>query len=424
MLGSFLAGSVVRGEETPTSDLDIVIITSGDKGAPYRESFRAFGWPIEAFIHTAESYRDFFASDAKRRRPSLPMMCAEGIILRDQDGQAIRIKEEARGLIDAGPEPLSAAETNNLRYAITDILDDLLGSQRHDESLFIAYDLAVTATELILSYHQQWLGRGKWVNAHELGIEALVVIGGDGSLNIAKELSDIGMPIVGVPKTIDNDLSATDATFGFDTALTTATEAIDKLHTTAESHHRVMVLEVMGRYAGWIALQAGMAGGADVILIPEIPFRIEKVAEKIRERKAGGKKFSIVVVAEGATPEGGEMVVRKTIADSPDPIRLGGIGQVVGNHLEELTGMETRVTVLGHLQRGGSPTAYDRILGTRYGVGAVRLVAEGGFTRMVALKGTRVESVTLAEAVGELRRVPPDGELVAAAKAVGVSFGS
>lgn len=160
---AFLAGSVVRGEETPTSDLDIVIITSGDKGAPYRESFRAFGWPIEAFIHTAESYRDFFASDAKRRRPSLPMMCAEGIILRDQDGQAIRIKEEARGLIDAGPEPLSAAETNNLRYAITDILDDLLGSQRHDESLFIAYDLAVTATELILSYHRQWLGRGKWV---------------------------------------------------------------------------------------------------------------------------------------------------------------------------------------------------------------------------------------------------------------------
>lgn len=322
------------------------------------------------------------------------------------------LEDGFRGLVEKQGRPLGLGEVSG----ILPRGGTILGTSNRDNPF--KYPVVVNGERVFQDKSGTCLA-----NARELGIEALVVIGGDGSLKIARELSDIGMPVVGVPKTIDNDLSATDATFGFDTALTTATEAIDKLHTTAESHHRVMVLEVMGRYAGWIALQAGMAGGADVILIPEIPFRIEKVAEKIRDRKAGGKKFSIVVVAEGATLEGGEMVVKKTIADSPDPIRLGGIGQVAGNQLEELTGMETRVTVLGHLQRGGSPTPFDRILGTRYGVAAVRLVAEGGFGRMVALKGTRIESVTLAEAVGELRRVPAEGELVAAAKAVGVSFG-
>jgi len=260
-------------------------------------------------------------------------------------------------------------------------------------------------------------------NLQKNQIDALVVIGGDGSLSIAKEFGEKGAAIVGVPKTIDNDLSATDVTFGFDTALVTATEAIDKLHTTAESHHRVMVLEVMGRYAGWIALQSGMAGGADVILIPEIPFTMEKVAQKIMHRKEEGKKFSIVVVAEGAKPLGGEMVVQKVIAESADPIRLGGIGNLVGQQIEESTGVETRVTVLGHLQRGGSPTPFDRILATRYGMEAVKLLAQGEFDKMVCLKTPLIQSVSLEEAVREIRKVPADSQLVQTAKAVGISFG-
>lgn len=260
-------------------------------------------------------------------------------------------------------------------------------------------------------------------NMKKQGIEALVIIGGDGSLSIAYEFVKKGVPIVGIPKTIDNDLSATDITFGFDTALTTACEAIDKLHTTAESHHRVMVLEVMGRYAGWIALQAGLSGGADVILIPEKPFSIEKVCEKVEERAKQGKKFSIVVVAEGAKFEGGEMVVNKVVDGSPDPIRLGGIGNKVAEAIEQCSGKETRVTVLGHLQRGGSPTAFDRILGTRYGVSAVELIARGELGQMVALKGTEIKAVPLESAIHQLKRVDPDGELVKAAESVGISFG-
>jgi 6-phosphofructokinase 1 len=260
-------------------------------------------------------------------------------------------------------------------------------------------------------------------NLRQLGLDALVVIGGDGSLKIALELEAKGVRSVGIPKTIDNDLSATDATFGFDTALVTATEAIDKLHTTAESHHRVMVLEVMGRYAGWIALEAGLAGGADVILIPELPFTFAAVARKIDARRAQGKKFSIVVVAEGAKEEGGELAVERVVQESFDPLRLGGIGRRVGEALERLTGRETRVTVLGHLQRGGSPTPFDRILATRFGAAAVRLARRGQFGRMVCLRGTRIDSVPLAAAVGELRRVPPDSDLVATARALGISFG-
>ncbi len=260
-------------------------------------------------------------------------------------------------------------------------------------------------------------------NLKEMAVDALVVIGGDGSLSIAKEFCDKGLPVVGVPKTIDNDLSATDVTFGFDTALVTATEALDKLHTTAESHHRVMVLEVMGRYAGWIALHSGIAGGADVILIPEIPFSIEHVCQKIKARKVQGKKFSIVVVAEGAKPVGGEMVVQKIIPDSADPIRLGGIGNVIGEQLEKCSGMETRVTVLGHLQRGGSPTPFDRLLGTRYGAHAVKILMEGKFGEMVSLRGTNIESVPIMDAVKVLRRVSPDSDIVFAAKAVGIGFG-
>lgn len=262
-------------------------------------------------------------------------------------------------------------------------------------------------------------------NLHRNGIEALIIIGGDGSLKIASQLWErYSVPVVGVPKTIDNDLSATDQTFGFDTALSTATEAIDKLHTTAESHYRIMVLEVMGRYAGWIALQAGLAGGADVILIPEIPFDINKVCDKIRERSAEGKQFSIVVVAEGARPIGGEMVVKKVVQDSFEQIRLGGIGNVVGEQIEKLTGIETRVTVLGHLQRGGSPTPFDRILGSRLGAAAVNLLMEGRFGEMVCLRTPHIASVPLAEAVGEMRRVPLGSDMVRMARQIGISFGN
>jgi 6-phosphofructokinase 1 len=255
------------------------------------------------------------------------------------------------------------------------------------------------------------------------GIDCMVLIGGDGTLTSARDFARKGVKVIGVPKTIDNDLYATDTTFGFMTAVDTATEAIDKLHSTAESHHRVMILEVMGRYAGWIALEAGIAGGADVILIPEIPYDPKKVVRKILESKNAGKHFSIVVAAEGAKSIEGEMVVSKVVADSPDPIRLGGIGNKIADDIEKLSGIETRVTVLGHLQRGGRPIPYDRILSTRYGVNAVELVNEGKFGMMVSLQGNCITAVSLEEAVGRLKTVEPDGELVKIAKSVDVSFG-
>ncbi len=255
------------------------------------------------------------------------------------------------------------------------------------------------------------------------GIDCMVLIGGDGTLTSARDFARKGMKVVGVPKTIDNDLSATDTTFGFMTAVETATDAIDKLHSTAESHHRVMILEVMGRYAGWIALESGIAGGADVILIPEIPYDMNKVAQKITERKNAGKSFSIVVAAEGAKSLTGDMVVSKIMSDSPDPIRLGGIGNKIAGEIEELTGIETRVTVLGHLQRGGRPVPYDRILSTRYGVEAVEMINKGLSGKMVSLQGNEITSVSLENAVGKLKTVPPDGELVRIAKSVGVGFG-
>lgn len=259
------------------------------------------------------------------------------------------------------------------------------------------------------------------VNMHD--IDCMVIIGGDGTLTCARDLARKGLKIVCVPKTIDNDLSGTDTTFGFMTAVETATEAIDKLHSTAESHHRVMILEVMGRYAGWIALESGIAGGADVILIPEIPYDINKVAQKIMYRKNAGKGFSIVVVAEGAKSVNGDVVVNKIVNDSPDPVRLGGIGNKLAQEIENLIGIETRVTVLGHLQRGGRPTPYDRILSTRYGVKAVELVNKGIFNQMVCLTGNEISSVSLEEAVGRIKTIDPNGELVGIAKSIGVGFG-
>lgn len=250
----------------------------------------------------------------------------------------------------------------------------------------------------------------------ELGLTALITIGGEGTQRISLELYKMGCPVIGVPKTIDNDLAGTDRTFGFDTALQVATDAIDRLHTTAASHNRVMVLEVMGRHTGWIALHAGLAGGSDVILIPEIPFNIEYVAEKIRQREQYGSTFSIVVVAEGARPMGGtEMYVAGG--------RLGGIGNWVGERLQELTGKDTRVVVLGHLQRGGSPSPYDRLLSTRYGAAAVNAAHRGIFGEMVALRAQEIITVPLAEACGHLKTVRPHSDLVLCGRSLGVSFG-
>lgn len=260
-------------------------------------------------------------------------------------------------------------------------------------------------------------------NISALNIDSMVIIGGDGTLTSARDFFKKGLNVIGVPKTIDNDLSGTDRTFGFMTAVDTATDAIDKLHSTAESHHRVMILEVMGRYAGWIALKSGIAGGADVILIPEIPYDINKVAEKIIERKKVGKHFSIVVVAEGAKSSAGDVVVSKVVKDSPDPVRLGGVGNKIAEEIEVLTGIETRVTVLGHLQRGGRPIPYDRILSTRLGVAAVDLIAKNEYGKMVSLQGSDIVPITLERAVEQIKTVPPDGELVRIAKDVGVGFG-
>jgi 6-phosphofructokinase 1 len=259
-------------------------------------------------------------------------------------------------------------------------------------------------------------------NFRRLGFDGIIAIGGDGSLRIASGLMQKGIPIIGVPKTIDNDLAATAMTFGFDTAVATATDAIDKLHSTAESHERVMVVEVMGRYCGWIALSAGMAGSADAILIPEIPFRIEKVCEKIMAREAAGRHFSIVVCAEGSLPVGGEM----TVVEKGQPgkeARLGGIAEKLAREIQERTGKESRSLVLGHLQRGGTPTSFDRMLSLRFGAAAVRLAEEGRWGSMVAYDPPEMTAVPLGEAVASLKTVPIEGDTVRTARELGISFG-
>ncbi len=258
-------------------------------------------------------------------------------------------------------------------------------------------------------------------NIQRLRLDALVVLGGEGSQFIACQFSELGVPIIGVPKTIDNDLVGTDLTFGFDTALDIATEAIDRLHTTAESHDRVMVVEVMGRHVGWIALQAGVAGGADVILIPEVPFYAEKVAEKIMQRERDGRHFSIVVVAEGAKATGGEPIYIEQ-GNTSRAARLGGIAEQVACNIADLTGKDCRVVVLGHLQRGGTPTAFDRMLATCYGSAAVRAIAAGKFGHMVSWTCNEILTVPLEQCVKSVKTVPPNHYLIGAARDLGISF--
>jgi 6-phosphofructokinase 1 len=260
-------------------------------------------------------------------------------------------------------------------------------------------------------------------NIERLGIEALVVLGGEGTLGIAHEFDKLGVPVVGVPKTIDNDLACTELTFGFVTALDIATEAIDRLHTTAESHDRVMLLEVMGRHAGWIALHCGLAGGADVILIPEINFSMEAVAEKVKERDESGANFTIIVISEGAK-EVGKQEMYLDMGSTFSPARLGGIGNYCTRELERLTMKEVRCVVLGHLQRGGRPNAFDRMLATSFGACAVRALADGKLGSMVALHASDIITVPITDAIANLKTVPPDGQLVRTARDTGISFGA
>ena len=304
--------------------------------------------------------------------------------------------DEVRGITHLGGTILGTTNRGNpFRYVITD--PD--GTKREVDR----------SAELISAFQAS-------------GLDGLVAIGGDGSMQIAWELSKRGLPVVCVPKTIDNDVECTQQTFGFDTAVSTATDAIDKLHSTAESHERVMVVEVMGRDAGWIALHSGVSGSADVILIPEIPFDIEKVCAQIRERDARGRRFSIVVVAEGAKPIGGEVsLIERRGAGTVD--RLGGIGSRIAQGIAERVQKEVRTMVLGHLQRGGSPTTFDRLLGLRFGAAAVRAVADGAFGTMVGLAGDQIVRIPLADAVGRQKLVPLDSDVVVTARELGISLG-
>ncbi|OGX28778.1 MAG: 6-phosphofructokinase [Omnitrophica WOR_2 bacterium RIFCSPLOWO2_12_FULL_51_24] len=260
-------------------------------------------------------------------------------------------------------------------------------------------------------------------NFKRLKADALVAIGGDGTLSTAYRLYEDGIPIVGVPKTIDNDILGTDITFGFDTAVWVATEGIDRIHTTAQSHHRVMIVEVMGRTAGWIALHSGVAGGGDIILIPEIPYDINSVVKKIKERHGKGKRFSIIVISEGAKPKGGDVVVKRMVRESFESIRLGGVSFVLGAQIEKMSCIETRAVVMGHLQRGGSPTPFDRVLATQLGTRAMDFVNEGAFGHMVAVRNNEFVKVTLRDVAKGKRLVPRNHPLVESARSVGTSFG-
>jgi 6-phosphofructokinase 1 len=333
--------------------------------------------------------------------------------MNDYNATVIGIDDGFEGLVEGRMHELSNANVSG----IINVGGTILGTSNKGDPWHYPTEgpdgktMIVDASQRAIKNYKRW------------GLDALIAVGGDGTMHICHKLAELGANIVGVPKTIDNDLAATDLTFGHDSAVYVATMAIDRLHTTASSHHRVMVIEVMGRYAGWIALSAGLAGGADIILIPEIPFQWEPVCQKVIERSTHGKRFSIVCAAEGAhCPEVGE-IVKTYDAKRTDAKQLGGVGEYVAKIITEKTELETRVTVLGHLQRGGSPTPFDRILATKFGALACKLAAEGQFGMMVALHGTEVVAVAIKDAIAHLKLVPPDHQMVLAAKSVGTSFG-
>jgi 6-phosphofructokinase 1 len=321
-----------------------------------------------------------------------------------------------RGLLDHGPDGLIRLDRTRVR-GIAHLGGTILGAASRGNPFKFPASLEVGGSDAFSDRSGELVDR-----VRKEGIDAVVAIGGDGSMAIANGLAQCGLPrIIGVPKTIDNDVCGTDVTFGFDTAVSIAMEAIDRLHTTAESHDRVLVVEVMGRHAGFIALRAGLAGGADVILIPEIPFRVESVAAKVRQRDARGRRFTIVVVAEGAMERGQEVSIKSTHDPFHAPV-LGGIAERLSVKLGERTGKSTRSIVLGHLQRGGSPTSYDRVLGLRFGVAAVRALAAGERQGMVAMRSGRIELIALSEAMGT-KTVPLDSDPIASARAIGICFG-
>jgi 6-phosphofructokinase 1 len=326
--------------------------------------------------------------------------------------EVIGLEDSFDGLID--PDHLSRPLTPKHVTGILRVGGTILGTTNRGNPF--AYPIETRSGETV-DYSERCLEM-----YHRIGLGAVIVIGGDGTLGIAHKFQKRGLNVVGVPKTIDNDIVGTNSTFGFDTAVSFATDAIDRLHVTAEAHHRIMVVEVMGRYAGWIAINAGIGGGADVILIPEIPYDIDKVAERLVERERWGASFSIVVVAEGAKPLGGKAsVLQEAVAGRVE--RLGGIAALVAAQLAEKTGKETRHVVLGHLQRGGAPTSFDRVLATRLGRKAVDLVLKGQFGCMVANRPPDMVAVPLEEIVGKTKLVPPDSDLVETARAIGISLG-
>ena len=322
------------------------------------------------------------------------------------DAEVIGIEEGFLGLIERKARELSYRDVSGILARGGTILGTHNKANPFD---YFAQDGADVSDEVVDYYD-------------ELGLDAIVALGGDGTMSICNELQQKGMNLVGVPKTIDNDIVNTDRTFGFDTAVSIATDAIDRLQTTGQSHQRVMILETMGRYAGWIALHSGVAGGADVILLPEHPFTVDEVARVVRKRDER-QRFTIICVAEGAKTEDGDMVVKERIEESPDPLRLGGIANWLKDQLEPKVESEIRTVVLGHIQRGGSPTAYDRMLATNFGMMAASLVAKGRFGRMVALQDNRLTSVALSEVANQTRTVPEDAIGIQAAFSVGTSFG-
>ena len=332
----------------------------------------------------------------------------------------VGIEDGFLGLIENRVRELNTQDVSNLLTQGGTIL----GSSNRANPARFAVDTMPDGTPRFENVSDRCL---KYIDQHK--IEAIVVIGGDGSMSVAHELRTYAaergrdLPFVGVPKTIDNDLVGTEMTFGFATAVATATDALDKVHTTAASHHRVMVVEVMGRSAGWIALHSGIASGSDVILVPEIPFHMESVADVVISRNRRGKRFTVVCAAEGAAPAGGEKIVAKVDPTSPDPIRLGGIGKYVADTLEKQTGVESRYVVLGHTQRGGTPVASDRVLSTQLGHAAMVMLKNGTLNRMVALQGNVITSVPISEVANRRRTITPDHPLLAAARAVYTSFG-
>jgi len=326
--------------------------------------------------------------------------------------EVVGIEDGYLGLIEGRMHVMDAAEASN----ILTVGGTILGSCNKANP--VAYSIQVDG---------EWTKRDVTdevvANAKQWNLDALVVIGGDGTMAGAVELIERGLKIIGVPKTIDNDLAETDFTFGHDTAVTTAAEAIDKVHTTASSHHRVMVVETMGRYTGWLALRSGIASGADVILIPEIPFNLDVVSDRCLERSTRGKRFTIIVAGEGAHPIGGEMIVDHVDESSPDPIRLGGVAKYVAEEVEKRNGLDSRSIVLGHIQRGGTPTPFDRILATQLAHHAVEILMDGRVNELVVLKAGEITSVPIASIAGKIRTVPVDGPLIRAARAVGTCFG-